>query len=71
MKFNKNFQFFFGGANLVGVRITAKMPYGSFTSFCKMGSAKAAVFPLPYNNKIKKTRQKTQDGETKVNQSLS
>jgi hypothetical protein len=32
---------------LVGDRIRAKMPNGSSHKDCKIGSAKAAVFPLP------------------------
>lgn len=32
---------------LAGVSMTAKIPYGSFDSFSKIGRAKAAVLPLP------------------------
>ena len=32
---------------LVGVRTKAKMPYGSTESRCKIGTAKAIVFPEP------------------------
>jgi len=31
----------------VGVSISAKIPKGSTDSFCRMGSAKAIVFPDP------------------------
>ena len=35
------------GQYLVGVSTSAKIPYGSTESFCRMGSAKAMVFPEP------------------------
>lgn len=34
-------------AYLVGVKTTAKMPNGSLAIRCKIGKAKAIVFPLP------------------------
>ena len=34
-------------SHLVGVRTSAKTPKGSAASFCRIGRAKAAVFPLP------------------------
>lgn len=33
--------------HLVGVSTNANTPYGSCASCCRMGSANAAVFPLP------------------------
>ena len=34
-------------SHLVGVSTSAKTPKGSAASFCRIGRAKAAVFPLP------------------------
>ena len=35
------------GTHLVGVKTSAKIPYGSCASFCMIGTAKATVFPDP------------------------
>lgn len=34
-------------SSLVGVRISAKIPYGSSANFCRIGRAKASVLPDP------------------------